>query len=168
MANLAGNFSLTLLPEMKQRIYIDTSVLGGYFDKEFETDTKLFFNRIFNQEYQVHLSEISQIELLPAPQHVKDLVQTIPQNCLVMLEFSVEARELANNYISEKILGKASLNDAYHIAIATVNRIDVLASWNFRHIVNLDKIRLFNAINLKFGYPVIDIRAPKELIKYED
>ena len=168
MANLAGNFSLHLFPEMKQRIYIDTSVLGGYFDKEFETDTKLFFNRIFNQEYQVHLSEISQIELLPAPQHVKDLVQAIPQNCLVMLDFSLEARELANNYISEKILGKASLNDAYHIAIATVNRIDVLVSWNFRHIVNLDKIRLFNAINLKFGYPVMDIRAPKELIKYED
>jgi predicted nucleic acid-binding protein len=153
---------------MKQRIYIDTSVLGGYFDKEFETDTKLFFKRILNQEYLVHLSPISQIELLPAPQRVKDLVQDIPQNCLVMLDFSAEARELANHYISERILGKASLNDAYHIAIATINRIEVLVSWNFRHIVNLDKIRLFNAINLKFGYPVIDIRSPKELIKYED
>ena len=64
---------------MKQRIYIDTSVLGGYFDKEFETDTKLFFKRILNQEYLVHLSPISQIELLPAPQRVKDLVQDIPQ-----------------------------------------------------------------------------------------
>lgn len=116
----------------------------------------------------VHLSEISQIELLPAPQHVKDLVQTIPDDCLVTLDFSSEARELANHYIAENVLGKASLNDAYHIAIATVNRIDVLISWNFRHIVNLDKIRLFNAINLKFGYPIIDIRAPKELIKYED
>jgi len=153
---------------MKQRIYIDTSVLGGYFDKEFEADTKLFFKGIEKKEVLVHLSEISQIELLPAPQHVKDLVQSIPQDCLVMLDFSKEAQELANNYIREKALGTASLNDAYHIAIATVNRIDVLASWNFRHIVNLDKIRLFNAINLKFGYPVIDIRAPKELIKYED
>jgi len=153
---------------MKQRIYIDTSVLGGYFDKEFETDTKLFFKRIEKKEILIHLSEISQIELLPAPQHVKGLVQTIPQDCLVMLDFSKEGQELANNYISEKALGTASLNDAYHIAIATVNRIDVLASWNFRHIVNLDKIRLFNAINLKFGYPVIDIRAPNELINYED
>ena len=65
-------------------------------------------------------------------------------------------------------MGKASLNDAYHIAIATVNRMDVLVSWNFKHIVNLDKIRLFNAINMKLGYPIIDIRPPKELIKYED
>ncbi len=83
---------------MKQRIYIDTSVLGGYFDKEFETDTKLFFKRIEKKEILIHLSEISQIELLPAPQHVKDLVQTIPQDCLVMLDFSKEAQELANNY----------------------------------------------------------------------
>ena len=92
----------------------------------------------------------------------------IPQECIVVLEFSEEAQQLANNYIEEKVLGKASLNDAYHIAIATVNRIDVLVSWNFKHIVNLDKIRLFNAINMKLGYPTIDIRAPKELIKYED
>lgn len=153
---------------MKQRIYIDTSVIGGYFDKEFATDTKLFFKRILNKDYAVHISQISNVELLPAPQHVKDLILTIPTDCLITLDFTEEARELADNYIGEKILGKASLNDAYHIAISTVNRMDILASWNFRHIVNLDKIRLFNAINMKLGYPVIDIRAPKELIKYEE
>ena len=60
------------------------------------------------------------------------------------------------------------MDDAYHIAIATVNRVDVLLSWNFKHIVNWDKIRLFNAINMKNGYPSIDIRSPKELLKYED
>lgn len=153
---------------MKQRIYIDTSVIGGYYDIEFEADTKLFFNRIKDKEYSVHISKISSIELMPAPQRVKDVLKLIPNGCLTTLEFTEEAQALANHYIREKILGKASLNDAYHIAIATVNRIDVLVSWNFRHIVNLDKIRLFNAINLKLGYPFIEIRAPKELIKYED
>lgn len=152
---------------MRQRIYIDTSVLGGYFDKEFEMDTKLFFKRIEQKDFIVHLSEISNIELLPAPQKVKDLVAKIPQECIVILEFIKEAQELAENYLDEKILGKASFNDAYHIAIATVNRIDVLTSWNFKHIVNLDKIRLFNSINIKLGYPTIDIRSPKELIRYE-
>lgn len=143
-------------------------MLGGYFDKEFEVDTKLFFKRVFAKEYDIYLSEISNIELLPAPQYVKDLADSIPTDCLVIVDFSNEAQELANQYVDEKILGKASLNDAYHIAIATVNRIDVLVSWNFRHIVNLDKILLFNGVNMKLGYPVIDIRAPKELIRYED
>jgi predicted nucleic acid-binding protein len=152
----------------KRRIYIDTSVIGGYFDKEFEKDTRLFFKRIIDKDFDIYISEISNIELLPAPAHIKDLLKQIPEDCLTTLAFTSEAQELANNYLKEKILGKASLNDAYHIAIATINRIEVLISWNFKHIVNLDKIRLFNAVNLKSGYPMIDIRAPKELINYED
>ena len=153
---------------MSLRVYIDTSVIGGYYDKEFETDTKLFFKRIRNKDFIIYISQISNIELLPAPQKVKDLIAEIPPECLINLDFTEEARNLANTYIKEKILGKASFNDAYHIAIATVNRIEVLVSWNFKHIVNLDKIHLFNGVNLKSGYPVIDIRTPKELIKYED
>jgi hypothetical protein len=75
---------------------------------------------------------------------------------------------LAESYVREKVLGQASLNDAYHIAISSVNRLDCLISWNFKHIVNFDKIRLFNSINLKLGYPLIDIRTPLEFLKYED
>jgi hypothetical protein len=79
-----------------------------------------------------------------------------------------ESKELAEAYLEEKILGKASLNDAYHIAIATVNRLDVLISWNFKHIVNYDKIKLFNSINLRLGYPMIEIRSPKDFLKFEN
>lgn len=79
-----------------------------------------------------------------------------------------EAKELAETYVKEKALGQASLNDAYHIALASVSRLDCLISWNFKHIVNFDKIRLFNSINLKLGYPLIDIRTPLEFLNYED
>ena len=153
---------------VKQRIYIDTSVVGGYYDDEFSADTKKLFERIKNEDFKVYLSEISRLELLPAPKQVQDVIELIPVSCLNYLEFTEEAKQLAEYYINERILGSASRDDAYHIAIATVNRIDILLSWNFRHIVNLDKIRLFNAINLKNGYPAIEIRSPKELLKYED
>lgn len=152
---------------MKQRIYIDTSVIGGYFDEEFEEATGKLFNRIRNKDFDVYFSEISISELIPSPQKVKDLFNEIPVDCLYKLEFTEEIMELADNYIIENILSSKSLNDAYHIAHVTVNRIDVLVSWNFNHIVNLNKIRLFNAANLKLGYPMIDIRSPKELLKYE-
>ncbi|MCX6252553.1 MAG: type II toxin-antitoxin system VapC family toxin [Bacteroidetes bacterium] len=151
-----------------QRIYIDTSVIGGYFDDEFSSDTIKLFNRIQNGDFQVYISEISKLELLPAPKHVQELINHIPPKNLNVLEFTEEAKLLAEFYMSEKILGAASMDDAYHIAIATVNRVDVLLSWNFKHIVNWDKIRLFNSINLKNGYPTIEIRSPKELLKYED
>ena len=113
---------------MKLRVYIDTSVVGGYFDDEFEDVTKLFFERIFNKDFLVYFSEISETELSLAPSFVKDLKSRIPIECYRYLELDEESRELAETYLKEKILGKASLDDAYHIAIATVNRLDVLPS----------------------------------------
>jgi len=149
---------------MKYKVYIDTSVIGGYYDDEFSEITRLFFERIKKKELMIHLSEISRLELLPAPKQVKEVVYLIPEDCLINLEFTEDAQDLANHYIKEKILGKASLNDAYHIAIATVNRLDVLVSWNFKHIVNLNRIHLINAVNLKLGYPILEIRSPMEVI----
>ncbi len=153
---------------MKLRVYIDTSVVGGYFDDEFEDVTKLFFDRIFKKDFLVYFSEISEAELSLAPDFVRDLKSKIPVDSYRYIELDDESRELAETYIQEKILGKSSLDDAYHIAIATVNRLDVLVSWNFKHIVNYDKIKLFNSVNLRLGYPMIEIRSPKEFVKYEN
>jgi len=153
---------------MKLRVYIDTSVVGGYFDEEFEEVTRLFFERIFKKEFLVYFSEVSEAELSLAPDFVKDLKSKIPIDCYRYLELDEESKELAETYIKENVLGKTSLDDAFHIALATVNRLDVLVSWNFKHIVNYDKIKLFNSINLRLGYPLIEIRSPKEFIKYEN
>ncbi|MDR3245092.1 MAG: PIN domain-containing protein [Prevotellaceae bacterium] len=150
---------------MKPRIYIDTSVIGGYYDEEFKDASRHLFERIENQEFDVYFSKINQAELMNAPQRVKDIKELIPADCFYFVELSDEAETLAQLYISEKILGKASENDAYHIALASVNRVDCLISWNFKHIVNFDKIKMFNAINMRFGYPLIDIRSPLEFLK---
>src|SRR5947209_13627143 len=109
-----------------QRIYVDTSVLGGYFDVEFEDETRRFFRRIFDGELDVFISEITELELLLAPQPIQDLLKKIPPLRAHRLEFTEEAQALAHMYLKEKILERASINDAYHIAIATVNRIDVV------------------------------------------
>jgi predicted nucleic acid-binding protein len=153
---------------MKQRIYIDTSVIGGYFDDEFEDASKQLFDRISNKDFDVYFSEVNETELSLAPIHIQDLKKIIPVDCYKYVDLNEEAKKLAEAYIAEKILGLASTNDAYHIAIASVNRLDCLVSWNFKHIVNFDKIKLFNSVNLKLGYPLIDIRTPLEFLKYED
>ena len=77
-----------------------------------------------------------------------------------------EAIKLGNTYIVEKVIGKTSLEDCRHIALATIHKVDVLASWNFKHIVNLDRIKGYNSVNLKLGYSMIEIRSPKDLINY--
>jgi hypothetical protein len=84
------------------------------------------------------------------------------------VDLTEEAIKLADTYIEEKVAGKTILEDCRHIAVATINKVDVLASWNFKHIVNLDKIRGYNSVNLRLGYSLIEIRSPKDLINYGD
>jgi len=75
--------------------------------------------------------------------------------------------DLASEYIAEKVVGQTSFADCLHIAIATINRADYLISWNFKHIVNVQRIRGYNSINMKNGYHLIEIRSPREFRKYE-
>jgi len=63
-----------------------------------------------------------------------------------------------------ELSGARHIADAQHIAIASVERVDVLVSWNFQHIVNLDRIHAFNSVNLKLGYLMLEIRSPREVI----
>ena len=76
----------------------------------------------------------------------------------------MKAEELADAYITGDAIGRANRTDALHIAIATLAEADVLASWNFRHMVNWRRIRVYNEVNRQNGYPAIDIRTPEEIV----
>jgi len=151
---------------MKPTIYIDTSVVGGFFDEEFKEATQRLFDRLVNDEVRFVLSDILELELVQAPQHVKELLLNYAPDRFVRVEVTEEAMELANRYIEEGVVGQTSLTDCRHIALATVNRVDVVASWNFKHIVNLERIKGYNSVNLRMGYPSIEIRTPQELVSY--
>ncbi|MBK8807408.1 MAG: PIN domain protein [Bacteroidales bacterium] len=153
---------------MKQRIYIDTSVVGGYFDDEFNDATIALFKRFEQGELIFVVSNLLDLELIAAPLRVRELLYRYPQENFERVELTEDAIFLADKYISEKVVGKTSLEDCRHIALATINRVDVLASWNFKHIVNLDRIKGYNSVNLRLGYPMIEIRSPKDLLHYED
>lgn len=153
---------------MKQRIYIDTSVFGGYFDEEFSEHTMPLFDRIRNGEFILLYSQVTQVELENAPEKIKQLVKSLKVDYTEFLETSDEALDLATEYITGKVVGQTSYADCLHIAIATINRADFLVSWNFKHIVNIQKIRGYNSINIKNGYRHLEIRSPREFKKYED
>jgi hypothetical protein len=152
---------------MKLRIYIDTSVVGGCIDAEFQIASQQLINRFKLGEMIAVVSELTELELEGAPQEVQDVLTEIPERYIENVELTEEAVHLAQKYISEGVIGGGKLVDAEHIAIATVNRVDVLVSWNFQHIVNLQRIHGYNSVNLKFGYPLLEIRSPLEVITYE-
>ena len=153
---------------MRLQIYIDTSVIGGCLDKEFQNASRQLIDKFKQGEMIVVISELTTLELKNAPQEVRDIVREIPEENVEYVELTEEAVNLAKKYIAEGVIGRGKLVDAEHIAIATINRVDVLVSWNFRHIVNLQKIRGYNSVNLKYGHPLLEIRSPLEVITYEE
>ena len=153
---------------MKQRIYIDTSVIGGYHDGVFKEYTVPLFKRIQNGEFTVLISTVTQDELEEAPIHIQELIRNMKIEFTKFLTISDEAVELAKEYIKEKVVGQSSYADCLHIALATMHRADFLISWNFKHIVNVRRIIGYNSINIKNGYKQLEIRSPRDFEKYED
>ena len=153
---------------MRQRVYIDTSVIGGCYDFEFEEWSGRLFDDFISGKKIAVVSDITLDELMDAPVRVQKKFREVPENSLEIYLSDNESRILADNYLSDGVISNKFYEDALHIAIATVNQVNVLASWNFKHIVNLNRIRLYNAINIKNGYAILEIRTPREIILFED
>jgi predicted nucleic acid-binding protein len=148
----------------KLRVYIDTSVIGGCFDIEFsEWSIKLFDEFKSGQKIAV-VSDITLDELSFAREHIYKHLEVIPKQYIEFITNDEECEVLAAEYIKHGAITKKSYQDAIHIALATIVRVDVLVSWNFKHIVNLDRIRKYNAVNLMHGYSILEIRNPREIL----
>ncbi len=145
------------------RLYLDTSVFGGYFDEEFALETRKLFDEIFELKHNLVLSEVTLREIEGAPQKIKNILNNIPKKVVIVASINREILELSNKYILKDIISAKNKADALHIATATIHRVDLIVSWNFKHMVNVRRIREYNSVNLSEGFPTIDIRSPKEV-----
>ncbi|MEA2239301.1 MAG: hypothetical protein QOC81_4025 [Thermoanaerobaculia bacterium] len=150
------------------RIYVDTSVLGGCFDAEFAIWSNALVRDFRRGRLIPVLSEVTAAEVAAAPQAVRDLHQKILLLADELLPVTSEVAALVDGYEAKKILPARFAADMTHIALATMAKVDALVSWNFKHIVRLEKIRLFNAVNVELGYQPLSIRSPREVATYED
>lgn len=101
---------------MSQRIYIDTSVFGGYFDEEFSFDTIIFFDRLEEENTIIIISDLLEAELLKAPDHVRNLMAGFRERQIEKVKLSAKASQLADQYIVAKVVGETSKADCQHIA----------------------------------------------------
>lgn len=130
------------------QVYVDTSVFGGCFDHEFAAESERFFALVRRELVTVLVSDIVFNELELAPDRVRRLPSSLPRGFLVRVPVSRDVIELREAFLAAKIVGRGSLYDATHVAAATVARADAITSWNFQHIVRLDKIRMYNGVSL--------------------
>lgn len=150
------------------RIYSDTSVIGGCLDREFAEDSMRFIKAVAKGRLILLLSEIVLRELEDAPSRVQALLTSLPRGAVERVEITEEVLELRDAYLKAKILTPRSADDAAHVAAATIARADAIISWNFQHIVRLDKIKAYNQINLLHGYGILTIISPKEVLVDEE
>jgi predicted nucleic acid-binding protein len=151
----------------KIRVYADTSVFGGVFDKEFTGPSKEFFRQIQRGKFKLFVSEVVRREIMEAPDKVRLFYNSILDysDVVAIEKASILLRE---KYIEKRIVSKKYLDDALHVAVAVTSGCDMIVSWNFKHIVHYEKIQLYNAINRDNGYKDIYINTPAEVIDYED
>ena len=149
-----------------QRVYIDTSVLGGCFDPEFAPWSNGLMKDFRLGNFIPVISRIVALEVVDAPAEVRDIYAELLTLEHEFLDITRKATDLADLYQKRGILSPKYYNDGLHIALATLAEVDVLVSWNFRHIVHFDKIRLFNKVNAKQGYTPLSIYSPREVSNY--
>ena len=149
---------------MMLRVYIDTSVVGGCLDEEFAEESLAILEMARAGKIILLLSDVLVEELAKAPDAVRSVLDTLPASSTELVASSEDATRLRDAYLAAKVVGTGSETDAHHVAIATVAKADLIVSWNFKHIVHVNKIRLFNAVNLTQGHWLIDIRSPLEVV----
>jgi hypothetical protein len=148
------------------RIYLDTSVLGGCFDPEFSVWSKGLIADFRSGRFIPVLSDLLALEIGRAPERVQEVYSELAALPAEQIVISDAALDLLSAYEARSVLGPKYRADMLHIALACVADADLLVSWNFKHIVRFDKIRLFNAANMEQGYKVLAIHSPREVTTY--
>jgi len=152
---------------MLLKVYVDTSVIGGCFDPKFRKDSLRLFEDFKAGRKQMIYSDLVYKEIEQGqytPNHLLRKFHEVPEDYRVKYKQNEEVELLAEKYLQRNILTEKSYKDAIHVAFGTIFKADVIASWNFRHIVNKRKIKLYNETNIEFGYQPIVIKTPEYIL----
>jgi len=152
---------------MLLKVYVDTSVIGGCFDPKFRKDSLRLFEDFKAGRKQMVYSDLVYKEIEQGqytPNHLLRKFHEVPEDYRVKYKQNEEVELLAEKYLQRNILTEKSYKDAIHVAFGTIFKADVIASWNFRHIVNKRKIKLYNETNIEFGYQPIVIKTPEYIL----
>jgi len=159
--------------EHRPSLYIETSVFGFCFDEaprnvlRREAVTKLF-DQIRLGILEAVTSPVTFLELDQTAEPLRSRLLSLLEGVRILQADEAEAGRLATIYLKQQVIPPEHLNDARHVAFATVGRVDVLVSLNLRHIANDRAERSIGAVNLREGYQVLRVKTPEEVLRYED
>jgi predicted nucleic acid-binding protein len=152
---------------LRVKLYLDTSVLGALCDpgpEERLVATRRLLDGLRERVWEGYISVLVLEEVARAHETVRHkIAQELEKSTLTAIEESPESVALARAYLAANAIPSDYEDDARHIAVATLHDIGVIVSWNFRHMVNIERKRRINSVNLREGLPLIDIVSPWEV-----
>jgi hypothetical protein len=101
-------------------------------------------------------------EIEQAPEPVKQYFEKL-RSTAETVYVTKSALELQKAYFESNVISPKWETDALHVAVATVSNCNIIVSWNFKHIVNFQRIPLYNKVNLSRGYSRLEIFSPMEV-----
>jgi hypothetical protein len=153
------------------RLYLDSSVIGALFDVEMPERIRITRELLDLIVERKHVGVISNIVLEEVDQSPEELkakllneIRKVPFQVITEDENSADLLEI---YEQEDFIRKGARLDLRHLSVATVYGVDAVVSWNFRDIVNIRTRRAVHSVNLRLGYPLIEIVSPEEVVEYE-
>lgn len=153
----------------KLRVYTDTSVIGGCCDPEFASSSRSLMEMARAGKITLLISQVVLDELANAPIEVQEILKSIPTMSVEYVDLTSEVTNLRDAYLRAGIVGPKWIDDATHVAAASVIGADAIVSWNFRHIVRIDRIGQYNEVNIEQGYRPLTIVTPIEVTReYEE
>jgi len=155
-------------PSRKKRIYVDTSVIGGCLDREFSAESQRLMALVRDGSFTMVISQIVLNELAAAPPRVRAVLESISPEHIEFADLNLDMMALRDAYLAAGVVGPRWKEDALHVAAASVTGVDAIVSWNFKHIVRLDRINGYNDVNESRGFRRLTIITPLEVIHAAD
>jgi len=156
----------------KLKIYLDTSVISHLQADDVPEKmaiTQKFWNEVKAGEYEIYVSEVTIAEIEDCPEPKKTVLGDYLHGiAYINIEITNEIIELAHNYLSQSVLPQKCLDDAMHVAAATVIGCNAIISWNFKHMLKLRAFIGINGINKMLGYGEVALIPPYELLEEDD
>ncbi|MDR0908909.1 MAG: hypothetical protein LBM77_04000 [Spirochaetaceae bacterium] len=155
----------------KPTLYLETTCFNFYILEKPGTkrdDTRKLFALIKGGQYEAFTSSVVEDEIADdTPERYKKMKALIDEYHIKMLLRDSKADALAALYIDKGIVPAKYDDDAIHIALATVNRLDFVVSYNMGHIVKTKTMIGTGFVNLRAGYKMIGLSTPTEVIDYD-
>jgi len=123
-----------------------------------------FFEEARQGQFVMVVSNVTLDELALAPDAVRAFLADLPPQQVGIINTSPESDDLRNAYLEAAVVGPASSNDTAHVAVATIFNVDLMVSWNFKHIVHFEKIGGYEGVNSLRGYRSPRIYSPREVV----